>query len=881
MNKFFSLSPRLVLLIFFFGVSFILFLLIIETVSAQNVFESSDEKKSESESASENVVTKISVQTSPLFKHIPFDRITLKETSARRVFDVLSIEFPEGKRPPFQSGKLPQNGEIVVRFCDNPSKQFTIAWNLIEKWESFSELVWQEFQEKLAVLSEKVLKWNDDETKTDSLDDDFDLLYDYLIFLEQHRSQLADFESYYAKYLFDEGVYRTKTNDFLTGFSRFEALFLLQQKSDKVFFPELQKEWVDAVNPALQHFFDSDQMPFCRNLLKSFQFYYPNHEIVQKWNLQLENHAQQLLQQAKLAFAKNDFVASHFLIDEATKAAPHLPEIKIWQERLQKEAPRIRVSVSEKCPILPELFFETEMSSTSNLPQLFKLQNRSTLRSLRLLTNALVEYQKPGPSGGIYQSFLGKMEKSPRQIRWTFLSQNQAEPATNNSNWSTTEIARFLSLNSNFFANNRFVTEIENKNAHELILLFSRPVLLPEAHLTFPLDSFGMSNGTEKKSSQDYSIPTEMANKAETQFSIQKDGMSEFAIKSAKKRPIKQGRFTWEQHDNSQNAFQMSPFYWNQVSETAPKVIVEQVISESTKMLPALENGEIDLIERLPPWLLSTVKQSPHLVLRPYSIPSQHFLVPNLQKPLTGNRTFRRGILYGINRTKMLEHLKGEGVIVSVPFVKGISLDDPSGYAYNTAIAPRPHEPKLAIALTQLAFDEIRNKNAQWKDVLALPELVLAHPNNEMSEWIAQMIRRQMAVIGISMRIVPFRDDEPIGADADIDFWLVDSVVKEPLVDAERLFGRNGLLGSASPYMELALEKVRLCENWGEASAALQDVHRLCFEETTVLPLWQMTDYYVHRADIEGIAPESAPIDIYQNILESGGWQLMNIPKIK
>jgi ABC-type transport system substrate-binding protein len=282
-----------------------------------------------------------------------------------------------------------------------------------------------------------------------------------------------------------------------------------------------------------------------------------------------------------------------------------------------------------------------------------------------------------------------------------------------------------------------------------------------------------------------------------------------------------------------------------------------------------LLDGKIDVIDRVAPWELERLQQKPSLTTGRYAAPTLYFLVPNLRKPLSGSRTFRRALLYSLNRERMLAAFTSKGVaatIVSGPFIKGASLGDPLGYAYDTSIAPRPYEPKLAIALALLALGQAKESNQELQGTSKIPEIVLARPAHETAQFACLMIRRQWEAVGVPVREVEYRPDEQIGQSTEIDFWFVERTVKEPLIDAESLFGRTGLLGGGSSYMELALEKLRLAEDWPTAAKRLQEIHRLCFEETTVLPLWQVSEHFAHRTEINGIRSEPPILDLYQNV---------------
>ena len=97
------------------------------------------------------------------------------------------------------------------------------------------------------------------------------------------------------------------------------------------------------------------------------------------------------------------------------------------------------------------------------------------------------------------------------------------------------------------------------------------------------------------------------------------------------------------------------------------------------------------------------------------------------------------------------------------------------------------------------------------------------------------------------------------------DLVYVELAMWEPVVDARRLLGERGLLGRCDPYMTLALKRL---EQPGEAEAKrvewsrvadeLKRIHRLAHDEVTVIPLWEITDHFAYRRDVEGVVEDGA-----------------------
>jgi ABC-type transport system substrate-binding protein len=83
-------------------------------------------------------------------------------------------------------------------------------------------------------------------------------------------------------------------------------------------------------------------------------------------------------------------------------------------------------------------------------------------------------------------------------------------------------------------------------------------------------------------------------------------------------------------------------------------------------------------------------------------------------------------------------------------------------------------------------------------------------------------------------------------------------------VDARRLLGIDGVAGQSSGLMALALDDLARSQNWNEARALLNEIHRIAHFDLPVLPLWQTVNYFAYRKSIEGIG--TTPVTLYQNV---------------
>ena len=765
--------------------------------------------------------------TTPLFEKMPFDRLILTYKYNGATYDVLPITFQGGSRP----NPLPRIDALVVRLVNMPLKELSVFWTDIERIDLFCELVEKEFVRRLENLARNMTEKSPRDDDWTELADRFELMFDYLRFLDKYRNELPNYEKSYLRFLFVEGSYRMRSSDYPGGSARFEIVYGRDGVNKN--YPDLEKTWAEALDSFMKEEFLSGNEAGGRKYLERFREFYPKNSVVETWEKQLRTTTLRRCEQSKKAFENRQFLDAHLHFEEAAKITVDLPELIEWKRTFFAKAPRVDIAVSTP------LYKDTK-SNVADLP------DWGTRRGRRLLARMLVEYQHSTLEGGVYGSVLGEIETNERNrlIRWTF-----SEDRRRAFRFNVYDVA-------------------------ETVLTFSRPSENVSPPLENVIESVDVTapDRLDIRLRQSHLIP-------ESLFMLPVTGSQRFAVPDPETDAVNDlapvfhdGMFDWKYGTDRVNGFELA----GRMKDMTPtdhdpvNVVFEHAVPRGEEAVELLLAGKIDVVDRIPPWELEKFRENRDFVTGRYSIPTVHFLVPNMNNPLLASRTFRRALLYGLNRSGMLGKLLekgGHGEVISAPFIKGAALDDPLGYAYDASIRPRPYEPKLAMALSMLAFDQVRNREPGWEEKVEMPTLVLARPKHEMAEYIALMIRRQWEAIGVPVTVTEYRDDEPVGRNDKIDFWLVERVVEEPLVDARRIFGVAGLLHRPSPYMQLALEKLHVAENWPMAGRCLHDIHRLCFEETTVIPLWQLTEHYVHRVGIGGVKTGEDIPSLYRNIL--------------
>jgi tetratricopeptide (TPR) repeat protein len=313
---------------------------------------------------------------------------------------------------------------------------------------------------------------------------------------------------------------------------------------------------------------------------------------------------------------------------------------------------------------------------------------------------------------------------------------------------------------------------------------------------------------------------------------------------------------------------------------TGPQAIVEQTITSDEAAITALQTGELDVLDRVPPWQVERLRELRDVHVGTYKLPTVHVLIPNLKRPLMAKREFRRALCFGIDRKWIVERVLLGGTAmqgfqaISGPLPAGASLNDPIRYGYDANITARPFEPRLASILATVAWAAVQNppEKAKEKDKekdtgadVELPEIVLAHPNDPIARIACQSIQAQLVREEIPVTLREFTAEELAGGKVDYDLRYAELTIGEPLTDMRLVVGPNGLAGDLqSPYLDAALRDLDTAANWKEVRARLAQIHDIAHHELPVIPLWQTINFFAYRGSVRGIA--ESPIALYQNI---------------
>jgi ABC-type transport system substrate-binding protein len=335
------------------------------------------------------------------------------------------------------------------------------------------------------------------------------------------------------------------------------------------------------------------------------------------------------------------------------------------------------------------------------------------------------------------------------------------------------------------------------------------------------------------------------------------------------------GEFSIAEHTADRTIFAVT----DQARGDSPALhaIVEQTMADDETAIEALIAGEIDVLDRVPPWQADRLRAVENVRVASYRLPTVHVLIPNYQRALLAKREFRRALCYGIDRQWIVKRVLLGGATaegfeaLSGPFPVGVSLSDPVRYGHNSQIEPRQFEPRLAAILATIAWASTQPASEKPStEPPSLPELVLAYPRDPLARIACQSIEAQLERAGIPIRLEEFSADEMLAGRVEFDLRYAELAVWEPLTDARRILG-PGAIGDQvrNPYVDAALRKLDVATNWNDVRSRLAALHEIVHHELPVIPLWQTVNYFACSSSVAGIG--ESPLTLYQNIED---WRL-------
>jgi ABC-type transport system substrate-binding protein len=754
-----------------------------------------------------------------LYEQDPFDQITLDEANNNATLRVKPLDLP-GRRLP---AKPEPTDKLVLRLADRPEKQYEVLWGSITKVELFEDMLLAKANELLAAGQ-------------------LDEAYGYLRFLEENYPGVANLAAASEAWLFRQaGVFYGKQQ-------YRNALAVLRElhRRDPQH-PKLESALGATTEKLVDEYAAAGDDPSIRALVRQLSGWYPGHPLVEKWQTRLKDQAAAELTAARAAVGAGDLRKASASLRRAAHFWPELEGARQLAQEVHAKYPRVVVGVCDAEAVgegkrgqSPFAGTAQRVLRTNGDCPLFPGGARGDLltdwaarRDDRLVCRMLAELADAGPQGGSYRCPVGeiKVEEGGRKI--SVQLHHDVRFSSPGATLSGYDVARRLLVMADPAAAAyradwaRLLDAVAVHGGDEVEIELRAGHVCPQAMLETPLFSY-----TAGYAPQDRRTPLA-------------------------------GPYVRAETAAAETVYLPNGRYFAAVA-TQPQEIVQRRFPAAAAAAAALRRGEIDLLDRLAPWQVKSLAADAEVVVQAYALPRVYCLIPNLRRPLTANRTFRRALVYGIDRPAILAELLWSDrrpgcAVLHGPFPQGDSPEDPLSYAADPELKPRPYDPRLAVALAEAGRREAAGASQVPPQSHAL---VLGFPKGEVARTACAAIRRQLAAIDVAVELQEL--DPGSAAAAEVDLLYVELALWEPVVDAPRVLGEEGLARGCSAAMSQALGQLAAATRWSDVVARLHRIDRVAHDEVAVVPLWQLTDSFAYRKGFEGIKAKT--LSLYQDV---------------
>ncbi|HEX5444332.1 MAG TPA: ABC transporter substrate-binding protein, partial [Pirellulales bacterium] len=693
----------------------------------------------------------------------------------------------ESRRTAPDPSAFKKSDKLLVRRIDDPTDEYELPWREIAQVRLFEQLVLENALELVH------------QGKTEPAR--FDEAYDFFEYLKQHCPDLEGLTRAIGQYLYEEASsWHRRGNDE-------NALALLSEIYEvDPDYPRLETALGATTEKLVEKYVARDDYPDARRLVSTLAKKYPKSASVEKLRRRWTAEANKLIAEGRRLMQDDPHQAWELAL-RVIYVWPTSDEAKKYFEDLNRHYPRIVVGVTSPRPVTGEP----------------RLANWGARRSGRLLNRLLLEFAGAGSEGGRYTCPFGQVEHTDIGRRLIFRLQRGIRWSAGKGDVTGYEVARqLLTLANRHYDEFQrtwadLLGGVEVQDVYEVGVDLRWSHVQPLALLETPVVPLGARGVTGTV-----------------------------------------GPYLLGENAEGRQQFVINPAYFAKTDEQ-PKEIIEQYLADSKQAFSALARGRVQVVDRLNPWEVEKFRANGDFVVGEYALPTIHCLVPNANHPFMAHRAFRRALLYGINREVILRHHLLHDTnrvgcqVVSGPFPIGRSFDDPLRYAYNGQVAPRPWSPRLSMALARVALHDVSEaaKKRGEAEIKELPTLVLAHPAHDIAREACQAIQRHLQKIRFTIELRELPPGLVYPPDDNFDLFYTELAVQEPLADAGRLLGPDGIAGRSNAYLTLALAELDRATNWQEARRILQRIHQLAADDVSLLPLWQLTEHFAYHRTLK------------------------------
>lgn len=807
----------------------------------------------------------------PLYQQEPFDEIKLTERFEHAVLKVQPLPFrtTPAKEDPIHKKPLP------IRLTVEPETPYTLVWLAIEKFRFFEDMI----ADKAMELSSQ---------------GKFEESFVYIKFLMDEYPSCKQIDLALEQLYYDEAVHFIKEKKMDVGLARLFEIYDRYPKSAKA-----EKLMAGVVKRLTMEYWNAEDYVSARAMMDNLTSRYPKNATGLELRQMFVSACQKACDEATAAWQNNDKVTAALAGERMKQIWPSCEGVKNGKEileTLKTKYPAIQVGVTMPC---------TDCVNVA-------INDWASYRSRRLMYRLMTEFKGPGPEGGTYESPLGSVMIQDLGRRLTF-------ELHDNLRWASRTGGDDLRLSGADIA----AAALEMSNPQSETYSPAWASLFQSAGTTSPLSAAIQLN-------RPYVCPLALL---QTPVLCYSSGLTGTETDAGANGPYLPADLPNQEKVGAKMKLYLFNENYFAAQERQPRMITEVYYGNGRQALKDLESGKIIALDRINPWEVPAAIDNKNIHAYPYSMPLVHCLVPNRSKLLLSNRTYRRALVYALNREGILRHLIGENErigcrVVSGPFSPGIESGDALSYAYDVNIKPRPYNPHLAFVLTQSAMmqiDKAQKKQAEAdakkagkpipvqtpepaeqpadqpqaqtpaaepsqsdaaadssqtgqkpdqkkkkKKDLFEQKFVLGYPPHETARIACQIIARQYKAIGIEVELYEFAPGEPVEMSDKIDLLYVELSMFEPIVDAQRILGDQGPSGKCSTHIAQGLRELDGATDWTLIGQTLRRLHQLSFDDTAVIPLWQIRDYFGVNPHLQGTieAEDVYPTSLYERIEE-------------
>lgn len=693
-----------------------------------------------------------------------------------------------------------QKGPLAVSVLGLPGKIYEAQWSDIEAIELWEDRLMKEAERLMAA-------------------GEFGDAYPYLSVLHRDSPGVAKVEEMRKDYLLKNAAAEYSNGDARKTLAILESLraFAPDYRTDQVL-----KAISQITDRLMQSMQDAGRLQDAQKLLARLKEDYRPEEVesIPIWDAQFLKLAEEKRKEALAARDAVRWREARRLALDSYHLFPAIPGGRELVREIEQAYPLVNVGVLQSATVLDPT----------------RIDNWPARRSGGLVYRSLFQMRDAGSEGGEYQFLFGDSSQSPDRLELNleFRPERLAGPLTAITSFAVADRLTSLALRDSSDYRPAWAGAVDTMavpGPKRLDIFLRRPHVLPQSLLQVKVD--GSWVGLPENS------PTGAYAPADDQY---EEGVSRYLL--AENLAGEGGR---------------------------PREIAEVQQHDAADGVASLLRGDLDVLDHLFPADAARLRNVPEIRVEEYPLPTVHLLVPTSDHPYLKERTFRRALVYGINRQDILmgELLGNTSLpgcrVISGPFPSGVTKDDPLAYAYDETIGARTYQPRLAKLLATMTEQQLKSEAAKEKGTPPeLTPLRIAHPQDDLARIACQAIKQQLTMLEIPVELVelPVGISQPEAGTSDLVYMTI--ALWEPITDARRVLGPEGLAHSQDQLIGLGLRRLESAKNWREVRERLFDLHSIVHHELPVIPLWQLVDSYAYRTNLSGVG--SNIVSLYQNV---------------